>query len=118
MQDGEEGLRRPAMAACHRGLCLGRGSRGVAQPRFATLRGDKKAMPIVELRESEHAPGIRPVRIHYREWGTSDGGAPVVFLHGGWGYGVYPIDLQVAAFAERVRFVAPERSGYGGSVNV
>jgi pimeloyl-ACP methyl ester carboxylesterase len=45
-------------------------------------------------------------------------GRPVVFLHGGWGYGVYPIDRQIAAFGERVRLVAPDRSGYGGSVSV
>jgi pimeloyl-ACP methyl ester carboxylesterase len=42
----------------------------------------------------------------------------MVFLHGGWGYGVYPIDWQIAAFGERVRFVAPDRSGYGGSTVV
>jgi len=69
-------------------------------------------MPFVELKESEHAPGSRPVRIHYRDWGS---GKTVVFLHGGWGYGVYPIDAQIAAFGERVRFVAPDRSGYGAS---
>jgi len=75
-------------------------------------------MPFVELKESEHASGIRPVRIHYREWEpASDSGRTVVFLHGGWGYGVYPIDQQVTAFGRQVRFVAPERSGYGGSVN-
>ena len=66
----------------------------------------------MELKESEHAPGIRPVRIHYREAGR---GRTIVFLHGGWGYGVYPIDAQIAAFGERVRFVAPDRSGYGAS---
>jgi pimeloyl-ACP methyl ester carboxylesterase len=72
-------------------------------------------MPLVELRESEHALGKRPVSIHYRDEGR---GRPVVFLHGGWGYGVYPIDWQIAAFGERVRFVAPDRSGYGGSSRV
>jgi pimeloyl-ACP methyl ester carboxylesterase len=75
-------------------------------------------MPFVELQESPHAPGVRPVRIHFRDWGGARAGRTVVFLHGGWGYGVYPIDTQVAAFGERVRFVALERSGYGGSVNV
>ena len=57
-------------------------------------------MGFVELRESPHAPGIRPMRIHYRDWGR---GKTVVFLHGGWGYGVYSIDEQIAAFGERVR---------------
>jgi pimeloyl-ACP methyl ester carboxylesterase len=78
-------------------------------------------MPFVELKESEHAPGIRPVRIYYREAGLPEGrsdGRTILFLHGGWGYGVYPIDRQIAAFAERTRFVMPERSGYGGSANV
>jgi pimeloyl-ACP methyl ester carboxylesterase len=75
-------------------------------------------MPFVELRESPHAPGVRPVAIHYRDWGPAGGTRPVLFLHGGWGYGVYPIERQIRAFGERVRFVAPERSGYGASVNV
>lgn len=84
-------------------------------------------MPFVELKESAHAPGIRPVSIHYREAGGGGTGSQrhglerertVVFLHGGWGYGVYPIERQIAAFAERVRFLIPDRSGYGRSVSV
>lgn len=69
-------------------------------------------MGFVELAESAHAPGIDPVRIHYREAGQ---GRTVVYLHGGWGYGVYPIDRQIEAFRRRVRFVIPDRSGYGHS---
>jgi len=69
-------------------------------------------MPFVELKNSPHAPGVRPVRIHYRDVGT---GHPVVFLHGGWGYGVYPIDHQIEALRHDVRFVIPDRSGYGRS---
>jgi pimeloyl-ACP methyl ester carboxylesterase len=69
-------------------------------------------MPFVELKSSPHAVGVRPVRIHYRDIGS---GRPVVFLHGGWGYGVYPIDRQIEAFQGEVRFVIPERSGYGRS---
>jgi pimeloyl-ACP methyl ester carboxylesterase len=82
-------------------------------------------MGFVKLKESEHAPGIRPVSIFYREAGSQrDGqgrhgenepGRTVVFLHGGWGYGVYPIDRQIEAFGESVRFVIPDRSGYGRS---
>lgn len=67
-------------------------------------------MPFVELPKSPHAPGVRPVKIRYRDVGS---GRPVVFLHGGWGYGVYPINRQVKAFGDRVRFVIPDRSGYG-----
>jgi pimeloyl-ACP methyl ester carboxylesterase len=69
-------------------------------------------MPFVELNNSPHAPGVRPVRIHYRDVGR---GQPVVFLHGGWGYGVYPIDRQIEALGGDVRLVIPDRSGYGRS---
>ena len=61
-------------------------------------------MPFVELQVSEHAPGVRPVRVHYREEGR---GRIVVFLHGGWGYGVYPIERQIAAFGERDQSAGP-----------
>jgi len=72
-------------------------------------------MPFVELKSSPHAPSVRPVQIHYRDVGS---GRPVVFLHGGWGYGVYPIDRQIEVFGEHVRFVIPDRSGYGRSVRL
>ena len=39
-------------------------------------------MPLVDLPDSPHAPGVRPVKIRYRDVGT---GKLVVFLHGGWG---------------------------------
>jgi pimeloyl-ACP methyl ester carboxylesterase len=67
-------------------------------------------MSFLELRSSPHAPGVVPVRVHYRDAGS---GRPVVFLHGGWGYGVYPIDGQIEAFDGAVRFVIPDRSGHG-----
>ena len=69
-------------------------------------------MPFVELKNSPHAAGVRPVQIHYRDVGS---GRPLVFLHGGWGYGVYPIERQIAAFKGHVRFVIPDRSGHGRS---
>jgi len=69
-------------------------------------------MPFVELKNSPHAPGVSPVRIHYRDVGS---GRPVVFLHGGWGYGVYPIDRQIEALQDQVRFIIPDRSGHGRS---
>ena len=71
-------------------------------------------MPLVELESSPHAAGVSPVRIHYRDVGN---GPPVVFLHGGWGYGVYPIDRQIDALGDEVRFVIPDRSGHGQSAN-
>lgn len=72
-------------------------------------------MPKIELRESPHAPGVRPITIHYREFGQ---GQPLIFLHGGWGYGVYPFDSQIAAFQEDHRILIPDRSGYGKSSRV
>lgn len=72
-------------------------------------------MPTLELLRSAHAPEISPVAIHYREFGR---GSPLVFLHGGWGYGVYPITRQIKAFKSKVRFIIPDRSGYGRSTPV
>lgn len=72
-------------------------------------------MPTLELLHSPHAPGIAPVTIHYREFGS---GEPLVILHGGWGYGVYPFDRQIAPFASEFRILIPDRSGYGHSTRV
>lgn len=46
---------------------------------------------------------MSPVRVHYREAGA---GRPIVILHGGWGYEIYPFDRQIAALAETHRVVA------------
>lgn len=73
---------------------------------------DISRMPFVELKESPLTPGLSPVRIHYREMGS---GAPVVYLHGGWGYGYYPLDPQIGALGAQFRFLAPDRPGYGQS---
>lgn len=72
-------------------------------------------MPAIELVDSPHASGISPVAIHYREYGS---GKPLVFLHGGWGYGVYPFDEQIKAFQKDYRILIPDRSGYGKSTRV
>jgi len=72
-------------------------------------------VPTLELPQSPHAPGISPVVIHYREFGR---GTPLVILHGGWGYGVYPFDRQIAAFASQFRILIPDRSGYGHSTRI
>src|SRR5947208_8209523 len=66
---------------------------------------------VLQLPESPLVPGVSPVRIRYRECGR---GAPLLFLHGGWGYEIYPFDRQIAALADRHRIVIPDRSGYGG----
>ncbi len=69
-------------------------------------------MPFVELKNSPHADGVAPVPSHYRDMGS---GPPLVFLHGGWGYGVYPIDRQIEALRGHVRLLIPDRSGHGRS---
>jgi len=69
-------------------------------------------LPTIKIEESPLAPGISPIEIHYREWGQ---GTPLVFLHGGWGYEVYPIDAQVAAFQHDYRIFAADRAGFGRS---
>jgi pimeloyl-ACP methyl ester carboxylesterase len=63
-------------------------------------------------------------RLYYREFGA---GIPatgqhmalphqdLVFLHGGWGYEVYPFDCAIAALSARFRILIPDRSGYGRS---
>jgi pimeloyl-ACP methyl ester carboxylesterase len=54
-------------------------------------------------------------RIHYREAGA---GPPLVILHGGWGYEIFPFDRQIEALAGRCRIVIPDRSGYGRSPKI
>jgi pimeloyl-ACP methyl ester carboxylesterase len=39
---------------------------------------------------------------------------PLVFLHGGWGYGIYPLDKQAQTIKD-FRVLIPDRSGYGRS---
>jgi pimeloyl-ACP methyl ester carboxylesterase len=72
-------------------------------------------LPALELIHSPHAPDHSAVNIHYREFGS---GRPLVFLHGGWGYEVYPFDRQIAAFEREFRILIPDRSGYGHSTRV
>jgi pimeloyl-ACP methyl ester carboxylesterase len=65
-----------------------------------------------EVVASPLAPAVSPVHIHYREFGA---GAPLLFLHGGWGYAIYPFDRQIAALSATRRIVIPDRTGYGRS---
>jgi len=69
-------------------------------------------VPHSDLPSSALAPGVSPVRVFYREAGA---GRPIVILHGGWGYEIYPFDRQIAALAARHHVVVPDRTGYGGS---
>jgi len=52
-----------------------------------------------------------PAEIHFRDFGS---GVPLVFLHGGWGYEIFPLDLQWSAIQD-FRVLVPDRTGYGGS---
>lgn len=52
------------------------------------------------------------MRVHYRDAGA---GPPMLILHGGWGYDIYPFDRQLAALTADHRIVMPDRTGYGGS---
>ena len=67
----------------------------------------------VELRTSPVVPAVSPVRIRCRDTGSGDG-MPIVFLHGAWGYEIYPFDRQAAALQHH-RIVIPDRTGYGAS---
>jgi pimeloyl-ACP methyl ester carboxylesterase len=67
----------------------------------------------VAIDDSPLLPGTRPIELHYREGGR---GAPLVLLHGGWGYGFYPYDDAIAKLHRR--FVIPDRTGYGSSPHV
>ncbi len=66
----------------------------------------------VDLPSSPLLPDRHPVRLRYREYGA---GRPLLFLHGGWGYEIYPFDRQIAALDDRVRIIIPDRTGYGRS---
>jgi pimeloyl-ACP methyl ester carboxylesterase len=66
----------------------------------------------VHLEASPLAPGTSRVPIYVRDAGR---GQPLVFLHGGWGYSIYPFDRQLDAFVCRHRIVIPDRTGYGRS---
>jgi 3-oxoadipate enol-lactonase len=73
----------------------------------------RSGVPYIEIAESPLLPGTRPIELYVRDLGPP-GGAPLLVLHGGWGYEYYPFDAQIAAMPER-RFVIPDRTGYGKS---
>jgi pimeloyl-ACP methyl ester carboxylesterase len=72
-------------------------------------------MPYSTLQSSPLVPGASPVRIHYRDAGK---GTPLVLLHGGWGYEMYPFDQQIETLSRRRRILIPDRSGYGRSTRL
>ena len=72
-------------------------------------------MPTISIDESPLAPTVSPVEIYFRETGS---GKPLIFLHGGWGYQVYPFNSQIEAFGAEYRIVIPDRTGYGRSLRI
>ncbi len=72
-------------------------------------------MPTITIDESPLAPGVRPVEIYYREAGE---GRPLIFLHGGWGYQIYPFDNQITTFGNGFKILIPDRTGYGRSQRI
>jgi pimeloyl-ACP methyl ester carboxylesterase len=67
---------------------------------------------LVDLAVSPLAPGTSHVPIHVRDSGT---GQALMFLHGGWGYGIYPFERQIDTLGPFCRIVIPDRTGYGRS---
>jgi pimeloyl-ACP methyl ester carboxylesterase len=66
-------------------------------------------LPYIKLAHSPLAG--EPTEIHYRQRGS---GVPLIFLHGGWGYEIYPLsEAQVSMLG--VQVIIPDRSGYGRS---
>lgn len=72
-------------------------------------------MPIVSLQSSPLVPGVSPVEIYDRDEGE---GAPVILLHGGWGYGLNPFNHQQEKLRDEFRVICPDRSGYGRSTRL
>ena len=72
-------------------------------------------MPTISIEESPFAPTVTPVEIHYREAGN---GRPLIFLHGGWGYEIYPFANQIEALGNGYRIIIPDRTGYGRSLRI
>ena len=65
--------------------------------------------------KSPLVPEESPVTIPFTEYGR---GFPIVHLHGGWGYEMYPMDAQIAALEKRYKLVIPDRSGYGKAIHM
>jgi 3-oxoadipate enol-lactonase len=70
-------------------------------------------MPSVPVPLPSPQAGTEPITVDVVEEGR---GSALVFLHGGWGYDIYPIDRP--ALARHHQVVIPSRSGYGRSTPV
>jgi len=61
-------------------------------------------------------PPLSPREAGHDQLSHRGTGPPLLFIHGGWGYQVYPIDI--GAFSSDHTVVIPDRSGYGGSTDL
>jgi pimeloyl-ACP methyl ester carboxylesterase len=73
-------------------------------------------VPYVQIAGSPLLVDRRPIDLFYRD-PRPEPGRPLLVLHGGWGYGFYPFDAQVAALPDH-RFLIPDRTGYGKSPRI
>src|SRR2546428_11815812 len=73
----------------------------------------KLASMKVAIESSPLLPGMRPIELRYQDGGR---GAPMVLLHGGWGYGFYSHEDAIAKLDRR--FIIPDRPGDGGSPQI
>jgi pimeloyl-ACP methyl ester carboxylesterase len=71
-------------------------------------------LPFISLPSSPLLPGVNPLEIYYRDEGQ---GRPLVLLHGGWGYSLYPFNRQIEKLRDGFRMICPDRSGYGRSTH-
>lgn len=72
-------------------------------------------MPTVKVNNSPLVPEVETVEIYYRQSGQ---GIPLIHLHGGWGYDIYPFERQIDVFNHDFKIIIPDRSGYGRSQRV
>lgn len=71
-------------------------------------------MPFITIAETPLIPDQQQLPLYYEVYGQ---GRPLIWLHGGWGYQIYPIDSQLAYFTE-FQTIIPTRSGYGKSPKI
>lgn len=72
-------------------------------------------MPTLTIASSPSNLDHASVDLFFRDYGQ---GAPLLILHGGWGYGIYPFDLPIARLVNDFRVLIPDRSGYGRSTQI